>query len=802
LNDGIQRVFRPGSRFPDNLICYKMKKTALFAIWSLFGGCLTVPAAEPPRIFPIPQEMEVRDGSFTLSENTRILVPQHASENDLKLAYFLVRELSKKHGTAVKVAHVAKIGPAEGNFIVMGNIYNPLVRDYVTAQGIEIGADNPGREGYILQSDRNSVVVAGWDDQGAFHGLQSLRQLISKKDRETYIPLAKVRDWPHMAFRGIRAYAPSKDAVPFFKRFLRDHVALYKYNKIVLGVTEVMVSDRHPELRAGWHELIKELNYSRRYRSEGPNRETQTGLPAYFGTIPGLDRKDLAELMEYGRQLNIEVIPEIRTLVHTYYYLTRHRDLAEIRNAEWPDNWCPSNPKSTELWFSLMDEFLDEIKPEMIHIGRDEWRMPMHVCELCKGKDYRVLFAQDLQKIYDYLRGRNIKVAMWGDHLLESVRGVGHRDRVSPTGYKYKIPAALSEEQVAALIPKDILVFNWSWRSAGGEENDIKLQEMGFNQVFGNFSASIPDWERRSSRSGVLGGAPSIWSEMREFDIGKDVIHELLGAANILWSTHWPDADSLLAITRSRMPQVRENLKGRALPSDDDNRTVPVDISRWFNLPSGGDVMGFHPGESRAGTVQAGNKVFELGDPRIHGGKTAVVVGTEGREKNPLPREVRGIEIGRDVSSLIFLHAAARPSANNRVYHADYNVDDTADMLGWYEIVYEDGFMETVPIRYGLNILEYNLSSGNYCYEGDAVDCAKPGSGSPMTYFAYEWVNTRFGQAIKEVNLKGTSGFRGTRGFGLGNVIPGNAVVLKAISVVEKRAQHQRVGEVETDREF
>ena len=33
---------------------------------------------------------------------------------------------------------------------------------------------------------------------------------------------------------------------------------------------------------------------------------------------------------------------------------------------------------------------------------------------------------------------------------------------------------------------------------------------------------------------------------------------------------------------------------------------------------------------------------------------------------------------------------------------------DAADVLGWYEIVYEDEYREIIPIQYGVNILEWN----------------------------------------------------------------------------------------------
>jgi hypothetical protein len=122
-----------------------------------------------------------------------------------------------------------------------------------------------------------------------------------------------------------------------------------------------------------------------------------------------------------------------------------------------------------------------------------------------------------------------------------------------------------------------------------------------------------------------------------------------------------------------------------------------------------------------------------------------------------------------------------------------YDPEDTADMLGWYEIVYEDGFVTTVPIRYGVNISEWNWerrdSSHDYAYQADAVSVGGSES-NPITFFAFEWANPRLGKVIKEVRLKGTTGFRGgDPGWvnDFGPAIPDNGVILKAISFVRKR---------------
>jgi hypothetical protein len=56
--------------------------------------------------------------------------------------------------------------------------------------------------------------------------------------------------------------------------------------------------------------------------------------------------------------------------------------------------------------------------------------------------------------------------------------------------------------------------------------------------------------------------------------------------------------------------------------------------------------------------------------------------------------------------------------------------------------------------------------------------------------FTFEWTNPRLGKVIKEVRLKGTTGFRGADP-GFTNdyepIIPRNGVILKAISIVQKR---------------
>ena len=394
-----------------------------------------------------------------MDETVSIILPQNAGKKDISLANFLVRELSDKYGVALKIETLADI-PKNRKVVVMGTINNPLIKKYCTENKLELTAKNPGAEGYLLQVKTNTIVIGGSDDPGAFFGLQSLRQLI-EAGKGMKIQGVKVRDWPAFPFRAIKVYVPGPENRAFFKRFLRDFMALYKFNKVMIEFN-CMRLDKHPEVNAGWIEFAKYMQYTRLNETLGIHGEMKNSTHYDAGDGFIIEKNDVKEIVDFANQNFIEVIPEIPSLTHAYSLLTRHPELAEYPGDKWPDTYCPSNPASYKLMFDVYDEYIDVIHPKMIHIGHDEWwGAPLDVCPRCKGKDYSELYAGDVSKIHDYLAAKGIKSAMWGDFLLESVRGVGPVERTSSTGIKYKNAGGLRPSVVKKSIPKDILIFNW-----------------------------------------------------------------------------------------------------------------------------------------------------------------------------------------------------------------------------------------------------------------------------------------------------------------------------------------------------
>ena len=742
-----------------------------------------------PLIFPYPRNMEMLEGRFSLDEKVVIISPENPSQSDEFLTRSLVADLTDRYQVAVRTANVQQVDEKE-RLILMGTIDNPLVKEFCNSRGLSIPDQHSGEEGYILHVTDNAVLIAGADERGAFYGLQSLRQLISHENGELAIRGIHVEDSPWKPFRGIRLYLPGRENLVFFKRFIRDFAAFFKYNKLVIETNAAMRLDRHPELNAGWYEFARCLNYTRRDRPTGIGQHFQDSAHHDTGDFGIVEKEDIADIVRYAAQHHIEVIPEIPSLTHAYYLLSRHRELSEITEAEWPDTYCPSVPESYDLYFDVLDEYIEVMQPKTVHIGHDEWRMPMDVCPRCKGKDYMQLLVQDIKKIHHYLEQKGIRTAMWGDHLLVSVRSDGVRDGVSPSGYKYRRPGAIRPEQVEKEIPKDILLFNWFWNQSGREDaeaNEVQLEEWGFQQVYGNFTPAIvtQNYAQRSSRKSILGAAVSAWEATWESNFGKDLMDTFIGCAPLLWSDHWPELSKRRVLVQSMIPTARRNLKGESTPTEDGEEITTLDISESFDIPH--DAAAFSSDlRIVPGMVAASGPIpFRLTGKNTDG-KIAVVVGSKGEGDSHLPTESGSIPINEDPSSLLFLHACDKPASNSKGHYTIFNFPDTADLLGWYEIVYEDGFVQTIPIRYGINILEWQWArseeSNGLCYEADPVNCAADGK-EPVMFFAFQWVNPRFGKVVKEIRLKGSKNFRNYRG----RTIESNAIALLSMSIVKRR---------------
>jgi hypothetical protein len=775
------------------------KRSIVLQLVVMIAAGLAAPAsaAGAPPVFPAPRESSAVAGDFVPDQTSVIAIPAVPSQQDLFLARMLAEELGDRFDLHLKIERLEHLAPAR-KLIVMGAFSSSLVAEYCASHALNVDARNPGPEGYILRTGPGIVVVAGSDDRGAFYGLQSLRQLAVERAGALRFAGYDIRDWPVKPFRGFKLYLPGRSNIPFFKRFVRDSLALYKYNTLIVEMNASMRFERHPELNSAWIRFSHETNYWRRNYPPGAPHDIEINS-SHQDTADGgfLEKDEVADLARYVRQFHMEFVPELPSFTHSYYLLSAHPELSEVPGELWPDTYCPSNPASYKLLFDVYDEYIDLLKPRMVHAGHDELFQPVGLCPRCGDKDIRERYGEDVRKIHDYLARKGVRMAIWGDMLLEGVRGVGLQKKKAPDGFAYNAPGGMTREQVARLIPKDILIFNWFWSASPPEWNakqaegfEAQLEGMGFGEVYGNFTQGMENFAGRIRRNSILGGAPSAWFATNEAGFGKDLLADLLGSAQALWRGDAIDGRDLSALVQQMVPDIRIRFRGQQPPSRTEHTIEPVSIANSFNAGLTEKTLGVDLTAMNNSTVSLGNIKFDLSGSA---NKSVVVVGVDGTGKTGLPKESGDIAIGLDATSLIFLHAAARPATNKESYRLIYDPEDTADLLGWYEVVYADGFVTTIPIRYGVNIQEWNwaarTSAKDYCYAADPVALGGAGD-KAVTFFAYEWTNPRLGQTIASVRLKGTTGFRGGDADfinGFGPVIPNNAVYLKAISAVRKR---------------
>jgi hypothetical protein len=754
--------------------------------------------AEETNIFPTPFSVSLREGRFQLGEEVVIVTASDASGDELSVAKALRDELADWFGLILMVRSDSAPPPGK-RAIVIGTSDRALIRAAVAKAGAPAIESTSLPESYMLRIGTDLAVISGADSRGLRYGLQSLKQLVKSDAGQLSLPCLDVVDRPQKSFRGIKLYLPGPKNIPFFKRFIRDFVIAHKYNTIIMELNANMRLESHPELNAGWRELLRDINYSRRNYPPGSlHGREQNSCHQDVADGEFLEKQEVAELADFVRSQGIELILELPSFTHSYYLLTRHKELSEVPEEKWPDTYCPSNPKTYELLFEVYDEYIDLLKPKTLHVGHDELFAPVGLCPICRERDVGERYGEDVARIRSYLAKKNVGMAMWGDMLLESVRGKGLRERRAPDGWSYKVAGGMTREQVERLIPKNILIFNWFWAKAEGywseeqaEKNEETLEGLSFKQIYGNFNPTIENYSARSTRKTILGGAPSAWFATSEPNFGRTIITDVMGCSNILWHGDVVNGRRLADIAQAKMPLIRSRFRGQLPPSSTESKFSPIDISARFNVAGREGGIDCDLSSIPQRTVFLRKVPFLLTQSS---GKNGIAVSTGSNKSSSLSSAVDGIRIDSDFSSLVFLHACTKPAANREPDRLLWDVVDSADLLGWYEARYEDGYTETIPVRYGVNIAEWDWQSRKadreYCYGADPILVGQEGPAKPITMFAYEWKNPRPGKEVVELSMNATRGFRGADADytdHYGPVIADNAILLLAISMVTSR---------------
>jgi len=397
-----------------------------------------------------------------------------------------------------------------------------------------------GKEAYCVLSENDEINIYADSFLGLIYGAYTLLHQAYAYDGSIKEGILYAE--PLCSFRGLKVYLPSPhDLESFYKTV--DMLLYYRYNTIIIEVGGAMEYKRHPEINSAWIEYCKDMGQYPERAIEVQNMFDWAKNSIHFENGGGsfLTQDTVRGLVQYCKERGLEVMPEVPSLSHSDYLLMPHPELAERKNDPYPDTYCPSNPDSYKLLFDVLDEVIDVFEPSIVHIGHDEY-YSIGICERCRGKDAAEIYAQDIKRIYDYLKSRNIRTMLWAEKLINAIGKAGQ-----PYGgseYRYRYPDGKIEIKRPAtyrsidLIPRDIITHHWYWSIREGFDDEYLKR--GFELVYGNFSpCRFLDWNRRL-RAGAKGGSPSNWSSLCEDTLQRNgVLLDIVYGAYLFWSKNY-----------------------------------------------------------------------------------------------------------------------------------------------------------------------------------------------------------------------------------------------------------------------
>jgi hypothetical protein len=734
---------------------------------------------QTPLLWPIPQDVTLRDDALPLGQAI-IAVPAGARDLDLVPARLLADMLADDFGLAVPIVQgEPPLGKTPIRIAIAGRRGAGRTPSRLPGQA----------EGYLLAVKPDGATLIGRDSRGAQHGVATLLQLAERRGSDVVLRGAEIRDWPHKPVRMVHLYLPGAEHLAYARRYLRDFLVRYKFHGLFVELGGGVRLPNRPEIAQGWRRFVQELRaigdtgpiYGE-HCPLGPEGRFSASVHTHLADGLYLEPDDLTRLSDLARGYQLDFVPEMQSLSHAYYLALAYPDIAELPAADFPDTYCPCNPRSYEILFDVMSAYIKLTKCRSVHIGHDEWRAA-GLCPKCRQRDTGELFGEDVVKIASWLAERGLGVWMWGDHLVpdHNARGRSHKGRVW-----YDHPDTMKAAEIVARGAPGITILNWSWY-LGAEKGDRVFTDLGFKQIFGNFDGRrFPEWPSRSAPEGVLGAEISSWCAWDDFELGMIHYPEALWSANLLWSKHWPaqgEADESVARLLPRLrDRMRWNWEKPRLWSEAvlPQRKRIISIRDACNAPLKGDTWDLS--DLRAGRQEYDGLPYEIVDPSRNAGNAAVVVERPSRvpqalacgrqaEACPAPRPSfpqasTPIRVNGKYASLIFWQVATEKGG--RPAHAGDGTNyprEAAELLGCYEIRYADGLVRSAEIRYGENVGAWDGGHELLYYAREVPAGALP-DGRPLVIWGLEWTNPRPALAIESVVLKGARPLPETRSQG------------------------------------
>lgn len=489
-----------------------------------------------PALIPIPAAAHYPAGSLDLPREIMIYIdPAFANKS------FILGHLSGRLATAAGI----RLADAPAESAKLRLLKSPA----------SVGQS---AESYQLKVSAAGMTISSPGEAGLFYGIQTLWQLLpaaieSKQRAENaawIVPFAEIEDRPRVAWRGLMLDV----ARHFFtnaqvKDFI-DHMAAYKFNRLHLHLTDDQ----------GWRLEIKRLP---RLTSIGGYRGQRTGKWGEFSKQdPAEDKNyggfytqdDIRELLDYAKDRQIEILPEIDIPGHSMALLAAYPKLSctpgeyQVNGGDrfmhWPgggkfystidNNLCPANEQVYQLLDTIFTEVAELFPFEYIHIGGDEtfkgfWEKSAAIKALMqreKLKDMHEVQSYFVKRVAKIVASKGKKMMGW-DEIMEG--GLAPDAAVmSWQGDKGGIAASKMKHPVV-MSPNSYAYVDLYQGDPLAEPPTYGMVRLKKSYEFNPFPAG-------ADTAYILGGQANLWSER---------LHTVRHAEYMLWPRGWAIAESV-----------------------------------------------------------------------------------------------------------------------------------------------------------------------------------------------------------------------------------------------------------------
>ncbi len=323
-------------------------------------------------VIPTPQKVELQSSNIEF-DDTWVYDASKIAKDHIALRS-LLRDLKDFHLTELKPA---------------GSQSKKAIRLAVARGAVNTGSDlEIEKQGYRLKIAPDLIEITGNADAGLFYGVQTLVQMLKSGPRgRLLLPVATIEDWPKLQLRFLHWDTKHhQDRIETLKRYL-DWSARFKVNMIGFELEDKFEYPSNPII----------------------------GAPGAFTTA------EMQEIVNYGLERFIQVVPQIQAPAHLAYVL-KHPQFAHLRADGNNYQACLCDEESYKLIFQMYDDVIKATKGvDYLFVSTDEIYYA-GICAKCgqpnNPENRSLKWVEFVKRARDFAASRGRRILVWAEYPL------------------------------------------------------------------------------------------------------------------------------------------------------------------------------------------------------------------------------------------------------------------------------------------------------------------------------------------------------------------------------------------------